>query len=54
MAKMAADPATQEWWKLTDPCQQSLADRAPDEWWADMKEVCHHCHEGGAHFFTGR
>jgi L-rhamnose mutarotase len=42
MAKVAADPATQEWWKLTDPCQQPLADRAPDEWWADMEEVCHH------------
>ena len=41
MAKMAADPATQRWWKLCDPCQQPLADRAPGDWWAKMEEVFH-------------
>jgi L-rhamnose mutarotase len=41
MAKMAADPATQEWWKLTVPLQKPLADRADNEWWASMPEVFH-------------
>jgi L-rhamnose mutarotase len=41
MQKMAADPTTREWWKLTDPCQEPLPDRAPGEWWADMQELCH-------------
>ncbi len=41
MAKMAADPVTQEWWKLTDPCQQPLETRAPGEWWANMEELFH-------------
>jgi L-rhamnose mutarotase len=42
MAKMAADPETQEWWKHTDPCQEPLPTRAPGEWWAIMEEVFHH------------
>jgi L-rhamnose mutarotase len=42
MAKMAADPKTQEWWRLTDPCQEPLESRAPGEWWAKMEEVFHH------------
>jgi L-rhamnose mutarotase len=42
MAKMAADPKTQEWWRLTDPCQEPLDTRAPGEWWANMEEVFHH------------
>ena len=41
MAKMAADPATQRWWALCQPCQEPLADRAPGEWWAAMEEVFH-------------
>jgi L-rhamnose mutarotase len=41
MKRMAADPKTQEWWELTEPCQQPLADRVEGEWWADMDEVCH-------------
>jgi L-rhamnose mutarotase len=41
MAKMAADPVTQEWWKLTDPCQEGLPTRQPGEWWASMEEVFH-------------
>jgi len=41
MAKMAADPATQRWWSVCKPCQQPLADRTPDEWWAAMEEVFH-------------
>jgi len=41
MAKMAADPKTQEWWKVTDPMQIPLDTRAKGEWWAEMEEVFH-------------
>jgi L-fuconate dehydratase len=41
MARMAADPTTRAWWTLTDPLQEPLPDRAPDEWWATMREVFH-------------
>lgn len=42
MARMAADPETQRWWKLTEPCQDPLATRASGEWWTSMREVFHH------------
>jgi len=41
MAKMAADPTTQKWWDVCEPCQQPLETRAEGEWWADMEEVFH-------------
>lgn len=41
MARMAADPTTQEWWQRTDPCQEGLTTRQPGEWWAQMVEVFH-------------
>ena len=41
MKKMAADPNTQEWWKLTDPCQEPLETHKPGEWWASMEEFFH-------------
>jgi L-rhamnose mutarotase len=41
MAKMAADPATQRWWAICEPCQRPLASRAPGEWWTRMEEVFH-------------
>ncbi len=41
-AKMAADPRTQEWWKICMPMQAALETRAEDEWWAEMEEVFHH------------
>lgn len=37
--KMAADPATREWWKLTDPCQEPLPTAAPSDWWSPMDQV---------------
>jgi L-rhamnose mutarotase len=40
--KMAADPATRQWWRLTDPCQQPYETRAPGENWASMDEVFFH------------
>ena len=40
MAKMAADPETQRWWKETDPCQSPLPDAAAaKKIWADTKEL---------------
>ncbi|MEX1030849.1 MAG: L-rhamnose mutarotase [Paenibacillaceae bacterium] len=39
MAKMAADPETQRWWALCDPCQQPLNTRKQGEWWAEMEEI---------------
>jgi L-rhamnose mutarotase len=41
MARMAADPKTQEWWAVMQPMQQPLESRASGEWWADMQEVFH-------------
>jgi L-rhamnose mutarotase len=41
MAKMAADPKTQEWWALCKPCQQPVEAAGPDDWWYDIEEVYH-------------
>ena len=41
MKKMAADPHTQAWWKLTDPCQEPLETCREGEWWAGMEEFFH-------------
>ncbi|MFF4764361.1 L-rhamnose mutarotase [Streptomyces sp. NPDC001292] len=39
LAAMAEDPATQEWWRRTAPCQRPVDEAAPGEWWADMEQV---------------
>ena len=41
MARMAADPATQEWWERVGPMQEPFPDRGEGEWWAEMEEVFH-------------
>lgn len=41
MARMAADPLTQEWWSVCIPCQEPLETRAAGEWWAGMEELFH-------------
>jgi L-rhamnose mutarotase len=41
MARMAADPKTQEWWAIMMPMQRPLDTRVKDEWWASMEEVFH-------------
>ena len=41
MAKMAADPVTQKWWSVCEPCQKPLETRKEGEWWAGMEEVFH-------------
>jgi L-rhamnose mutarotase len=41
MAKMAADPKTQEWWEIMMPMQEPVVNRVDGEWWANMEEVFH-------------
>jgi L-rhamnose mutarotase len=41
LAKMAADPKTQEWWAVMEPMQAPLETRKPGEWWTEMEEVFH-------------
>ncbi len=41
MAKMAADPKTQEWWDIMMPMQRPLDNRVEGEWWTGMEEVFH-------------
>ena len=41
MAAMAADPATQRWWALTDAMQDPLPDRDPGSAWKTIPEVFH-------------
>ena len=42
MARMAADPETQRWWKETDPCQSPLPDAAAaGKIWSDARMVFH-------------
>ena len=41
MARMAADPETQQWWDVCKPCEEPLETCTPGEWWADMEEVFH-------------
>ncbi|WP_349897511.1 L-rhamnose mutarotase [Parafrigoribacterium soli] len=41
MAAIAADPATQEWWKVCEPLQRPVADRAEGEWWKVIPEIFH-------------
>lgn len=41
MARMAADPKTQEWWSIMTPMQDPLPTRKEGEWWAEMEEVFH-------------
>jgi len=38
-ARIAADPQTQRWWALTDPCQESVAEEGSG--WAPMRQVWH-------------
>jgi L-rhamnose mutarotase len=41
MATIAADPVTQEWWKLTDAMQEPFPERAAGSWWLTIPEVFH-------------
>lgn len=39
MAKMAADPVTQQWWDIVKPLMSPLEDKKPEEFWSDMEEI---------------
>jgi len=41
LARIAADPETQRWWALTDPCQERFAGTPEGSQWAPMAEVWH-------------
>ena len=41
MARIAADPKTQEWWAVCMPLQKPLDTLKPGEWWGPMEEVFH-------------
>jgi Uncharacterized conserved protein len=41
MAKIAADPKTQEWWDVVKPLMEPLPDRAEGDFWSDMEEIYH-------------
>lgn len=38
-AAIAADPTTQDWWKICGPMQDPFKTRQDDEWWAEMEQV---------------
>lgn len=40
-ARVAADPESQRWWALTDPCQESPTTPDSDSRWEPMVEVWH-------------
>jgi len=42
LAVMTEDAHTQDWWKLTDPMQEPLADRSPGEWWSEIENIFHY------------
>lgn len=52
MAAIGSDPVTREWWKVCEPCQESLEWTGPPpseggqggNWWAPMEEVFHDGH----------
>lgn len=41
MARIAADPDTQRWWQLTDPCQERLPGTPEGQQWKPLPEVWH-------------
>jgi L-rhamnose mutarotase len=41
LARIAADPVTRDWWKLTDAMQDPYPERADGSWWLDLPEVFH-------------
>jgi L-rhamnose mutarotase len=40
-AAIAGDPATQAWWRITNPMQEAVPERATGEWWHEIPEVFH-------------
>lgn len=52
MAAIGNDPMTKKWWKVTEPCQESLEWTGPPpseggeggNWWSPMEEMFHDGH----------
>ena len=38
---IASDHITQEWWKLTNPCQKPISSEYKTSLWAPMQEIFH-------------
>jgi L-rhamnose mutarotase len=41
LESIAADPETQRWWALTDPCQEQLPGTPDGSQWAPLAELWH-------------
>lgn len=41
IARIAADPDTQRWWRLSDPCQERLPGTREGQLWQTLPEVWH-------------
>ena len=41
LAAIGADPETQRWWRLTDPCQEPWPDAGTGGNWSDLALVWH-------------
>ena len=39
MAKMAADPTTQDWWSHTRPCFTKYKADSPEAFYTDMQQI---------------
>ncbi|WP_331769392.1 L-rhamnose mutarotase (plasmid) [Embleya sp. NBC_00888] len=39
MARISRDPTTQEWWKLTDPCQERLPGTPEGQQWTEIPSI---------------
>lgn len=47
MARMAADPVTQDWWSRTRPCFARLRPDSPEAFYSDMRRIFHFDPEEG-------
>ncbi len=41
IARMSADPITQEWWDVCEQCQVPHPNRPKSAWWAETQEIFH-------------
>jgi L-rhamnose mutarotase len=41
MAKLAAEPEMQKWWKITDQMQWQVLEAKDNEWWHEINENFH-------------
>lgn len=41
MARIAADPATKNWWAVVMPMQRTMRSSPDQDWWVPMEELFH-------------